>query len=247
MEFSEFKNALKELGEALRIQSNELKQALLSVKWDQGRFTKELKKRLKILETHFNNLPRCLVKLAGYGWYLNFWDLEPKETYKIEQILDSNDKKQIDNLMMNHVNKRKDGIQLILIKNYQNRKKPLNCAFEAHNKSEYLLSIPVFLAQVDGLCFESFNEKFFSTENKKPRVGKILTGTITIGTIRNIYIEPLRYLGALNATETVRSKFIGLLNRHEVMHGISNDYGTELNSLQCISLLDYIYGLIKNA
>jgi hypothetical protein len=57
----------------------------------------------------------------------------------------------------------------------------------------------------------------------------------------------------INATERERANFLdarGLtdwreLNRHTVLHGESLDYGTRINSLKAISLINYFVGVLS--
>ena len=41
-----------------------------------------------------------------------------------------------------------------------------------------------------------------------------------------------------------RESLMNVLNRHEVLHGESVDYGTEINSLKAMSLLYYIASVL---
>lgn len=247
----EIKNATQKLSAIFKTISSEIQKSLDAfkeikfeppgMKIDPTENLIEAGKRVKEL---LDNLPSSLKILSNMGWYLNFMDMTPKELYDLEQVFKSGDTEQINNCLMDIVEEKLPSIQKRIIDKFPNRKEPLQAAFKAHIEKEFYLSIPVFLAQADGICKEKYGKKFYSTNNKKPKISSVIKDKIK-SDIMKTYIDPLLYLGAVNSPEGDRPNFIGTLNRHEVLHGISNDYGTKLNSLQAISLLDYIYGLLE--
>ena len=64
------------------------------------------------------------------------------------------------------------------------------------------------------------------------------------------YLHPLEITLPLWMSEGDRAKGGGpfaKLNRHQVLHGESVDYGTEENSLKAISLLNYLHWILSTA
>ena len=53
-------------------------------------------------------------------------------------------------------------------------------------------------------------------------------------------LSPLTETLPINASEYERQEDFEGLNRHIIMHGESLDYGTEVNGLKAISLINYI-------
>lgn len=115
----------------------------------------------------------------------------------------------------------------------------LESAFNAHKRKEYALSIPVFLIQADGICYDLINKQLYSTKDKV----SVLTGyakTITADTFRSILLYPLTQPIPISASAKVRAEDFNDLNRHQVIHGEVTNYNTELNSLKTVSLLNYV-------
>lgn len=111
-------------------------------------------------------------------------------------------------------------------------------------KQKYYYSlIPLCYAQVDGICKEKFGTNFFDTDKK-------------------MAARPLRLNSALKASEVSSfSRFMSdqldiknemtknsdqvvykdsSFNRHVVIHGNSKHYGTKINAIRSILLLDFI-------
>jgi len=115
----------------------------------------------------------------------------------------------------------------------------LECAFQAHHRTEYELSIPVFLAQADGVCQEVTGYKLYGRKQKKPITAGFAANFVYEFLIEAV-LEPLRTPLPISASLNDEDYRVGTLNRHEVLHGISVDYGTRTNSLKAMSLLSYV-------
>jgi hypothetical protein len=53
-------------------------------------------------------------------------------------------------------------------------------------------------------------------------------------------LSPLAETLPINASENERPRNFNGLNRHMVLHGESLDYGSKVNSLKAISLVNYV-------
>lgn len=114
----------------------------------------------------------------------------------------------------------------------------LDAAFAAHESAKYELSIPVFLAQVEGMCLEVLGTKLFSTKSGVP-VTRESTEALSRMELSEVLLLPLRELHGLTASKASRGNWPDAPNRHEILHGISTDYATPINSYKAISLLEY--------
>lgn len=103
-------------------------------------------------------------------------------------------------------------------------------AFSAHKKKMYYSSTILFLSQADGIT----ESKMFIERKKFDK---------KIDSIKNPdFINVLGEESPLNV-DTRKNKnpdFFSNLNRHAVMHGLSNNYGSEINSLKALSLLCFV-------
>lgn len=130
-------------------------------------------------------------------------------------------------------------IEESISKRFPSREKLIRAAFKAHRRQEYELSIPVFLAQTDGICKEVVKQYLFTKQNKKPRTA-IYVEQIAADTYRAALSSPLAKTLPIGASEHERAEEFNELNRHMVLHGESLDYGNKVNSLKAISLVNYV-------
>jgi hypothetical protein len=115
-------------------------------------------------------------------------------------------------------------------------------AFKAHEQGEFILSVPVFLIQADGICLDIAKVQLYGKLNKKPKIAGVLSN-VAGGAVTTAFLSPLSTNIPLTADPTERSgpDFPkGALNRHQVLHGEVTNYGTKVNSFKTISLLNYI-------
>ncbi|MCC8363609.1 hypothetical protein LK996_11070 [Lysobacter sp. A6] len=127
-----------------------------------------------------------------------------------------------------------------LLERHRARVSALKAAFDAHFRGEYFLSIPVFLAQADGISFDATGRNVFRS-GVGPQVASAKLSAIEAAywtplTLQKIPLTEAKAWRRLNPAE---------LNRHAVMHGESLAYGTEENSLKAISWLNYVSYMLK--
>jgi hypothetical protein len=127
-----------------------------------------------------------------------------------------------------------------LVEEFPGRGGLLRSAFGAHARGDYACSVPLFLAQADGICFEIVNEQLYARRGGVPRLATVLR-TIDEDFFLASVIAPLVEAMPLSAPASERKNLpSNILNRHAVLHGESLDYDTRLNSCRCVSLLGYI-------
>lgn len=129
----------------------------------------------------------------------------------------------------------------------------LRAAFGAHRRGEFELSVPVFLAQSDGVCLDLTGYHFFMRDRatQKPKSSVYVAARVG-NEVSSAMLSPLTCVLPINAATKEREKTLqdkGLtdwreLNRHMVLHGESLDYGTQVNSLKAISLINYFVGVL---
>jgi hypothetical protein len=139
-----------------------------------------------------------------------------------------------------------DFIENRIVSKFPHRAKIINSAFSAHKRGEYELSIPIFFAQTDGICYEVINQHLFMRlrGEKKPSTA-IYVDSIASDTFRHALLSPLSQPLPISASKNERDESFNELNRHQVMHGESFDYGTEINGLKSISLLNYVAHVLR--
>lgn len=194
------------------------------------------------LQRSFHELPpriqEALLLLGSHGWYMDEeWTLP--DLFQLIKGLSSGNIYEAEHTIIEHFESRIDEIEESIIKRFPHREKPIMAAFNAHRKQEYELSIPVFLAQTDGICKEITKEYLFRKKNKKPCTA-IYVEQIVSDTLMAAILSPLAQALPIGASEHERPEGFNELNRHMVMHGESLNYGNKTNSLKAISLINYV-------
>ena len=220
-----------------------------SVKW--GKIRELAAKRIR---EAVNKLPDKVriasKKLAEKGWFLSV-DL-PIRVYhdlaiSVNNVTESN--------LIVYYQAKTDQILADLETAFPERSHLFHSAFEAHKQKNYNASIPLFLAQSEGVCVDMLGEKLYSKRNGAPRTKSVIENRIKnapSGGIIEAFVEPLLSGSALSLGTTEmehkrkQHSDYNVLNRHEIMHGSDKNYGSEINSLRAISLLDYLIGLKKH-
>lgn len=205
---------------------------------------KEIGKRLN---EYAKNTPKYFLLIAQHGWFI---DLESELSFpsKVAYEIQDENVDYANELLANYYKANVGRIFESLIKRHHNRKEILENIKSSFKEGNHILLIPAVLTQVDGICFDFTKKKFFIKEKKNKKY-KFLPEVVaelekSAGNFLEIYLSPFKNQTPIMASEKDMSKFSCKLNRHEVLHGISTDYGTEMNSLKVISLLKYVSDLL---
>ncbi len=205
---------------------------------------KEIGERLK---EYTKKTPEYVLLIARHGWFI---DLESELNFpsKVAYNIQENKVDVANELLIDYYKRNVGEIFESLIKRHHTRREILENIKRSLEEGNHILVIPVILTQVDGICFDFTKKKFFITE-KKDKKHKWLTEVIvelekSAGNFLELYLSPLQNQTPIMAREKDIDKFPCKLNRHEILHGIKTDYGTEINSLKVISLLKYVSDLL---
>ncbi|HIE1653687.1 TPA: hypothetical protein ACXJGC_004989 [Burkholderia cenocepacia] len=191
----------------------------------------------KSFEKYPDEMREGLIAMSQYGWYLDL-QMGMSKPLRFKRALDDGRHEDAEIGMVKHFDKRTNSIRAELIQAYPHRREILDAAFDAHLNGQHLVSIPVLLAQVDGICFDVANAHFFMGK-ERPKV--LAYATELAGTeLARAFLAPLESGMTVALSEKARPQGFSGLNRHMVLHGESIDYGTKENGLRAISLLNYI-------
>lgn len=185
-----------------------------------------------------DNIAKVVIELSKYGWYANysFSLIDLTEAY---QLLKKKGIGELDEYMSAKIIEQYANIKKTLLERHVDRRKPLEAAFRAHEMKEFFLSIPVWFAQTDGVSKDLTQLQFFLNNNKdhSPKVASWAKETPKIW-MHIALCAALLDKGAFQKHYSQPNEID--ITRHAVLHGESNDYGSELNSLKAISLIMYI-------
>ncbi len=173
--------------------------------------------------------PVSLKILANYGWYIPFNSI-PSEIFGYAQALRQGYVDFVDDKLTEIFESDLKVIIRRLCKEFPDREKILLEAKEAHLKRRYFSSISLFLSTADGIV----DGKLFKADALKRYFKRS-------GITGNIFNDFLTEKDAIKADfDRDKGKFGSSFSRHGVLHGRDVEYGTRINSLKALSLLDYI-------
>jgi hypothetical protein len=181
--------------------------------------------------------------LAKKSWFLDA-GIPMSAPVQIVEWLDQGKEDVIDNALADYYRGRIPEIEQSLALAYPTRKDVLASAFRAHCNKDYNLAIPVFLAQADGLSYEIYQSHFFRSAQSIPAAIAFIKQQ-NVEVYVAAYAYPLTHQGVIRQSTAQLPAISNSLNRHAIVHGISSDYGNEMNSLKCISLLSYLHGITE--
>lgn len=201
----------------------------------------------KELQKSFHELPprtrEALLLLGDHGWFLDL-EIPLPGLWTLKKALENGEVKDAEDALVEYFENRLETIKESIIERFPHRAHLIKAAFNAHQRQEYELSIPVLLAQTDGICKEVVNQYFFLKKNKKPRTARYVE-QIVADTYKAALLSPLAQTLPINASESERPNGFDALNRHMVLHGESLDYGSKINSLKAISLINYVSHVLE--
>lgn len=194
------------------------------------------------LQRSFIELPpkiqEALLLLAQHGWYLDF-NMPLPSLWEIKKAISSGEIEKVEEALIKYFEGQLDEIEKSFCAKFPHRSHILISAIKAHRNGEYFLSIPVFLAQTDGICKEVVKKYLFRKKDKKPETASYVE-QFAADTYKAALLSPLAASTPISASENEREEGFNQLNRHMVLHGESLDYGSKINSLKAISLINYV-------
>ncbi len=202
----------------------------------------------KHVEEVIKNTAGVVSTLARLGWFLPAPSQLRAREMKAVRSLRGKNNEEVEKFMCDLYEERLSIIHNSLCTRFPHRSEIIDQAFKAHIDELYALSVPVFLSQADGIFLElsGMEKGVFSRRSGVP-FSKSFIDKMGLDEFMQIFLQPLCSTTALNANEEERLVNPFILNRHEVMHGLSTNYGNKTNSLKAISFLFFIPTNIEDA
>lgn len=196
------------------------------------------------------NTREAILVLLEEGWYIDM-NLPPRSFSNLADAFKEDDRSEVEELLCEYYEQELENIKLLVQTRHLNRYKILSSAIDAHRRSEYELSIPIILIQVDGICKEMTDNYLFMRPKgiKKPETALYVDQKIeeiAKDTMTAALLTPLETISPLIKNSRERDSSFNKMNRHTIMHGDSLDYNTRINSYKSISLLNYIIQIFKD-
>ena len=190
------------------------------------------------LRKHEKDLPSLLKVMIAHSWYPDF-AIPIAVSRALETYARANTIDKIEEYLIAYYRTNAERIEKELVAAHSSRATILTEAFSVYRNKQYVFSIPVLLAQADGISEEILHKHFFRTGESIP-AAKTKVNNLCAGNYALILLAPLIEKGTIrvHTNDLVGQK--DYLNRHAIMHGSDLLYGTEKNALKCISLLSYL-------
>lgn len=242
---------LTQFNQALELEGRRAAEVFQRIAEQQQQFKETEDRLIESVRRSAEELPererQALQRLGKAGWFVDpgMPAILPEE---LERLFDKYPD-EMDESICDFYRKELDAIEKRLVDSYPCRARLLRQAFEAHREGKYGLSIPVFLAQADGIFRDQApdNQNLF-IGNQRSEAYKHHASQIS-SNFKLALLYPISILLPLWMNRSERSEteeFRVCLNRHQVLHGESTDYDTEQNSLQAISLLSYLHWIFSS-
>ncbi len=183
--------------------------------------------------------------LAQHGWYLDP-DMVPSEAFARADEFATGRADAAHAWLRAKFDARLDDIEAMLCAKSPARAKFFRSALAAHRRGDYAASIPLLLAQADGLCWDVTKVQLYARREGRSRLESRLAfteGTTLRATVLIALLEP----APISAPEKERTHLTDYLNRHVVLHGESLDYDTALNSARAISLVTFVAWALRES
>lgn len=178
--------------------------------------------------------------LAENGWFISNWETPLSLLHAAARDLRQNRTDRGDALMARHFRDILPTIERQASELFLERALILKKAFAAHQAGDFELSIPVILAQADGVGHEVFGVSPYSRHQGKISMLSDFVRKLRISEDEADYFKIVTHLLPMNAGPIERSQYSSPLNRHLVLHGISTAYATEINGLKASAWLQFI-------
>jgi hypothetical protein len=117
------------------------------------------------LQQYLRELPQwtqeAVLLMAERGWFFDL-ALTLPALGKIAERLSSGHEEEVEEVLVAYFEQETDSIENSLVERFPRRAHLIKAAFRAHRKGDYELCIPVFFAQVDGICYDVTSRNLFS-------------------------------------------------------------------------------------
>lgn len=185
-----------------------------------------------------------LKKLSHYGWFLSL-DFELRTPRELCELIESGNIEMVDEYFEDKIESQLQLLFEELSKHYPKRKEIFNQILKSYEIGMYYVTIPTIFSQIDGICMDLTERKFFIKNKSKGDKYRYLPEVVHAfeeinGSIIKAFVEPLFHNTPFNVNEDNIGEYPVNLNRHSILHGQDTNYGSKINCLKSLSLLFYI-------
>ena len=197
---------------------------------------KEAQERQKQIETFFESLSKMAKQLCAYDWmFIN--DLNPIDSIGIRKLLGKKDSQLIDSFFEKHFEANIELLKKRLIDANPKRADILMEIFKGMELKLFSLVIPSIISQIEGITEEKTGIRFFATSKNLAKL-KQFTDSKKIMYFNKVLTHPIDTIWEYSRKQNLSNP--SQINRHDIIHGASIDYGTKINCYKYLSVLLFV-------
>lgn len=193
-------------------------------------------------EKTFERLPArvrtAVSTLASHGWFPDY-RLDISDLWRAADNFQSGNIDEANQIFMQYYTSNLAEVESRVYTRLPERVHLISSAFRAHRRAEYALSVPLLLAQADGVCAELTGHELYRRRAGAPMLAAYIAA-LPAGSITELLLTPFRGILPLYMNDGERGPMFQGLNRHQILHGADLLYASRLNSLKAISLLVFL-------
>jgi hypothetical protein len=185
--------------------------------------------------------------VVTHDWYISFNLLRNSTLDEIFRLLHFKEKESLQNFVIKNFPLEKDTIFKFIHKTIPHRTSLISEIEGLFKNNFYSAVVALCYTQVDGICNENIGYGFFDTDqNHNLKISKLEPNESLASKIAFQLKESRNEINRYVKPEINNKTFkLNSFNRHLVIHGHSIHFGTELNAIRAILLLDFVCSLIK--
>lgn len=176
------------------------------------------------------------IEAAEHGWFINWHTPIPIDWQTAHGYA------ALDSYMITHLEQDWDAIISSIQSAFPERNEIITCALDLHKEKRYIASIPLFLAQADGIYAQCLGVNLFA--DPEEREHRLVERQADGNDFTVVLLELLglkTQFGAGISKSSAKRKQLAP-NRSGILHGARKhlDYGTAVNSFKSLSLLAFV-------
>jgi len=166
---------------------------------------------------------------------LHNWFIQPETEFTFAADIDAckGDSELLDQMFSSMIRQYKSEIMLRLVQNFPTFAPLIDEMNKLHVDQRYLASIPLALIVAEGIAREVSSKSIFNLKQNRPEIAKWLDQ-------QKISSLGKTFVASLSEQHPMSKPRPGKLSRHLVLHGLDKNYGSEIFSLQAISILGFV-------
>lgn len=182
------------------------------------------------------------------GWYLSPNIVSNYSLLEIEKMISKESIEGFENRLLKDSKCKIEEIINNCSNSFPNRAHFFKEIFDIYNLDYYNSIINLTYSQVDGICNDLWGLSFFDKNQNNYYKLKLFehTGSGIISIVKDQLNVKINEITQNSKDKSLQSNITSSYNRHLVLHGHSLNYGTKLNAIRAIYLLDFIEYLSKN-